>query len=119
MTIYEELLEEANSSGLIVREKTLSGSNGLIYKNRIAISNRLKTSAEKACVLAEEIGHHHTAVGDIFDLQDIENMKQEQKGRLQGWLGMMKGLWILKAYCDSYIKKRLLSNWCFCRRCFL
>ena len=55
MTIYEELLEEANSSGLIVREKTLSGSNGLIYKNRIAISNRLKTSAEKACVLAEEI----------------------------------------------------------------
>lgn len=79
MTIYEELLEEANNSGLIVREKTLSGSDGLIYKNRIAISNRLKTSAEKACVLVEEIGHHHTAVGDIFNTQNIENMKQEQK----------------------------------------
>ena len=79
MTIYEELLEEANSSGLIVREKALSGSDGLIYRNRIAISNRLKTSAEKACVLAEEIGHHHTAVGDIFDLQDIREYEARTK----------------------------------------
>lgn len=98
MTIYEELLEEANSSGLIVREKALSGSDGLIYRNRIAISNRLKTSAEKACVLAEEIGHHHTAVGDIFDLQDIENMKQEQKGRLHGYNRMIGLRGIISAF---------------------
>ena len=98
MTIYEELLEEANNSGLIVREKTLSGSDGLIYRNRIAISNRLKTSAEKACVLAEEIGHHHTAVGDIFDLQDIENMKQEQKGRLHGYNRMIGLRGIISAF---------------------
>ena len=29
---------------------------------------------------------------------------------------MMKRLWNLKAYCDSYIKKCLLSNWCFFRK---
>lgn len=98
MTVYEELLEEANSSGLIVREKALSGSDGLIYKNRIAISNRLKTSAEKACVLAEEIGHHHTAVGDIFNLQDIENMKQEQKGRLHAYNRMIGLAGIIRAF---------------------
>lgn len=85
MTIYEELLEEASNNGLVVREKALSSSDGLIYKNRIAISDRLETSAEKACVLAEEIGHYHTAVGNIVNLQDIENLKQEQKGRLHGY----------------------------------
>ena len=89
MTIYEELLEEASNNGLVVREKALSSSDGLIYKNRIAISDRLETSAEKACVLAEEIGHYHTAVGDIVNLQNIENLKQEQKGRLHGYNRMI------------------------------
>ena len=82
MTIYEELLEEANSSGLIVREKALSSSDGLIYRNRIAISNNLETSVEKACVLAEELGHHFTSIGNILDMKDTWNRKQEQQARL-------------------------------------
>lgn len=104
MTIYEELLEEANNSGLVVREKALSSSDGLIYKNRIAISDRLETSVEKACVLAEEIGHYHTAVGDIVDLQNIENLKQEQKGRLHGYNRMIGLRGIIDAFnagCQS------------------
>ena len=104
MTTYEKLLEEAHENGLIVREKELSGSDGLIYKNRIAISDRLETSAEKACVLAEEIGHYHTAVGDIVDLQNIENLKQEQKGRLHGYNRMIGLRGIIDAFnagCQS------------------
>lgn len=104
MTTYEKLLEEAHENGLIVREKGLSGSDGLIYKNRIAISDRLETSAEKACVLAEEIGHYHTAVGDIIDLQNIENLKQEQKGRLHGYNRMIGLRGIIDAFnagCQS------------------
>ena len=104
MTTYEKLLEEAHENGLIVREKTLSSSDGLIYKNRIAISDRLETSAEKACVLAEEIGHYHTAVGDIVDLQNIENLKQEQKGRLHGYNRMIGLRGIIDAFnagCQS------------------
>lgn len=104
MTIYEELLEEASNNGLVVREKALSSSDGLIYKNRIAISDRLETSAEKACVLAEEIGHYHTAVGDIVDLQNIENLKQEQKGRLHGYNRMIGLRGIIDAFnagCQS------------------
>lgn len=104
MTIYEELLEEASNNGLVVREKALSSSDGLIYKNRIAISDRLETSAEKACVLAEEIGHYYTAVGDIVNLQNIENLKQEQKGRLHGYNRMIGLRGIIDAFnagCQS------------------
>jgi len=32
-------------------------------------------------VLAEEVGHHHTTTGDIFDLTSTENRKQELKAR--------------------------------------
>ena len=32
---------------------------------------------EKACVLAEELGHHYTTVGDIIDQKESENRKQE------------------------------------------
>ena len=104
MTIYEELLEEASNNGLVVREKALSSSDGLIYKNRIAISDRLETSVEKACVLAEEIGHYHTAVGNIVNLQDIENLKQEQKGRLHGYnriIGLRGIIDAFNAGCQS------------------
>lgn len=74
----------------------------MIYKNRIAISDRLETSTEKACVLAEEIGHYHTAVGDIINLQDIENLKQEQKGRLHGYNRMI-GLRDIISAIDNYV----------------
>ena len=82
MTVYEELLEEVDDNGLIVREKPLSSSNGRIYKNRIAISNKLRTTTEKACVLSEELGHHYTSVGCILDQTDIRNRKQERQARL-------------------------------------
>ena len=31
--------------------------------------------AEKACVLAEELGHHYTTIGDIIDQKESENRK--------------------------------------------
>lgn len=37
--------------------------------------------AEKACVLAEELGHHYTAVGDIIDQSYYSNRKQELRGK--------------------------------------
>lgn len=85
MTAYEELLEEADDNGLIVREKPLSSSNGRIYKNRIAISNRLRTTTEKACVLSEELGHHYTSVGNILNQDDVWSRKQERQARVDGY----------------------------------
>ena len=81
---YEELLIESESQNLIVKEKNLPGYNGRIYKNRIAISKNLNMS-EKKCVLAEELGHHHTSVGNILNMEDLSNRKQERQARLWGY----------------------------------
>lgn len=79
---YEDLLLEADSEKLIVREKNIPGYNGRIYKNRIAINKDIDTSAEKSCVLAEELGHYYTTTGDILDQSDVNNRKQELRARL-------------------------------------
>lgn len=34
---------------------------------------------EKACVLAEELGHYYTSQGDILELDTVDAIKQEQR----------------------------------------
>lgn len=82
---YEEMLIHAGNEGLVVLEKPLSGSNGRLYKNRVAIRSDLKTSIEKNCTLAEEIGHHKTTYGDITRLDSISSKKQEYRARIYGY----------------------------------
>ena len=78
---YETLLEEADSQFLVVKEKPLRAHNGRIKGNRIAIKKDIPTT-QKACVLAEELGHHYTTVGNILDQSKAENRKQERRARL-------------------------------------
>ena len=78
---YETLLEEADSQFLVVKEKPLRAHNGRIKGNRIAIKKDIPT-IQKACVLAEELGHHYTTVGNILDQSKTENRKQERRARL-------------------------------------
>ena len=78
---YETLLEEADSQFLVVKEKPLRAHNGRIKGNRIAIKKDIPTM-QKACVLAEELGHHYTTVGNILDQSKTENRKQERRARL-------------------------------------
>lgn len=85
MNNYELLLEEAKTTGLIVKEKPLLSSDGRIKGSRIAIRKDIETSKEKACVLAEELGHHHTTVGNILDQTVIGNRKQERQARLYAY----------------------------------
>ena len=82
---YEALLVEADNEGLTVKEMPMRYNNGRIKGNRIAIRKDIDTSAEKTCVLAEELGHHHTSVGDILDMSDAGNRKQERQARLWGY----------------------------------
>lgn len=79
---YETLLRESDSLGLITKEKFLKYNNGRIKGNRIAIRKDLKTSTEKMCVLAEELGHYHTSTGNILDQSKVSNRKQEYRARL-------------------------------------
>jgi len=101
---YEKLLHEADSNGIIVKEKNIPGYGGRIYGNRIAIHDGLETTTEKACVLAEELGHYHTTVGDITDLSDSQNRKQERQARLWGYnklIGLTGIIQAFRAGCHS------------------
>ena len=62
---YTDLLIEADTQGLTVKEKRLHAYDGRIKGNRIAIRIDMPTT-QKTCVLAEELGHHHTGYGNIL-----------------------------------------------------
>lgn len=80
MTTYEDLLIEADSKGLVAKEKPLRANKGRIKGNKIAISRKM-TETEKKCVMAEELGHYYTATGEILDQFSVSNRKQELRGR--------------------------------------
>lgn len=103
MNNYEELLHEADSKGVSIDEDYPLSKNlsGLYIDGNIALSNKLKTTAEKACVLAEELGHHETTVGNIIDLSVSWNRKQERQARLNGYNRMIGLMGIVKAYEDG------------------
>ena len=95
---YEELLKEADSMGLIVKEKPLQSGDGRIFNNKIAIRKDIPTQAEKACVLAEELGHHFTTYGNNLDQSSVANQKQEYRARLYGYNLKIGLSGIIRAY---------------------
>ena len=101
---YEEL--QIQNADLNMKEMDLSevsGLKGLYYNGNIAIEKKL-TQNQKACVLAGELGHHYTTVGNILDQSDTDSMKQERKARLWaynkliGLSGIIQGY---KAHCRN------------------
>ncbi len=80
MKVYESLIIEAKELD-IIEKRFKSNAKGLCKGTRIGISIDIKTDAEKACVLAEELGHYYTTVGNILDQNDIKNCKQELTAR--------------------------------------
>lgn len=101
---YEALLDEAHHRGLIVKEKPLKYNNGRIKGNRIAIRKDIETTTEKTCVLAEELGHHYTSVGDIIDMENTQNRKQERQARFWAYNKLIGLRGIIDAYeagCQS------------------
>ena len=83
MNSYESLLEEACRDGVEVYDYPFTSERirGLYCDRAIAIRQGM-TTVEKSCVLAEELGHHHTTAGQIIDLDSVENRKQERMARL-------------------------------------
>ena len=96
---YEELLEEAAAQNISVDENFPFHGNlkGLYVDQNIALSDQLETSAEKACILAEELGHHYTSVGNILDISDPANAKQERQARTadrSAWFDRCLSAWM-------------------------
>lgn len=98
MNAYEALLDEACDMGLTVKEKPLKYNNGRIKGNRIAIRKDINTTTEKACVLAEELGHHETSVGNILDMTSAANRKQERQARLWAYNKQIGLIGLVRAF---------------------
>ena len=97
--MYEDLISEAQEIGIEVIEMNFKGSlKGLYSENTIAIDCKLKTCKEKSCVLVEELGHHHTSFGDILNIKDIRNAKQEKIARNWGYEKLISVIDIINAY---------------------
>lgn len=81
---YNILLDEAVKQNIRIIENACFESNadGLINGNIIGLNKNMHTSAQKACVLAEEMGHYYTTSGDIIELTTTINRKQEYRARL-------------------------------------
>lgn len=97
MVTYNDLLIEADNNLLITKEKPLRANKGRIKGNRIAIKKDM-TELEKKCVLAEELGHHYTSVGNILDQTDTSNRKQERRARVWAYCKLLS----LDDLIDSY-----------------
>lgn len=101
---YEELLLEADSVGIVVKELPLQSGNGRIKGNRIAIRQDLSIQ-QKTDTLAEELEHHYVTVGNILDQSDISNRKQEQLARFRAYNRRIGLAGIIRGYqqcCRNY-----------------
>lgn len=78
MTKYEQLLAEYDCE-LNIEERTML-CEGLYCDGNVWINSKNNT-ARKASILAEEIGHYKTSSGDILDLSQTGNAKQENRAR--------------------------------------
>ena len=87
MNSFERLEDEACKDGIDVVSHRFKSKKikGLYCNGTIGLNNDIGTTTEKTCVLAEELGHHHTSVGNIIDMSDVCNRKQERQARLWGY----------------------------------
>ncbi len=109
---YEKLLREAQHASIDVYEKNLQPTiKGLYSGDTVWINKGLSTSAEKACILAEELGHYHTSSGDIIDQRKLGNRKQEKRARNWAYEKLVPLGKIVQAYKDGVHSRHELSEY--------
>lgn len=84
MNTYEKLLDEYSHLYIVedYHFENESRIKGLYADGVIALSDSLNTTDERSCILAEEIGHHETTLGNILETTDFNNRKQEHTARI-------------------------------------
>lgn len=104
MNMYERMEDEACEDGIDIIDCDFTENiKGLYCDGVIGINKKLDTT-EKACVMAEELGHHHTSVGNILDMSIPGNRKQERQARIWGYNRLIGLSGIIRAYeskCQS------------------
>lgn len=106
MTRYERLVIAAEKEGVKILEIDL-GTNkkcGKCINNTIIINKNL-SNIEKHELLAEELGHYKTNLGDITDQSKTENRKEELKARRKGFKLILEPLDLIYAFrcgCNNF-----------------
>lgn len=108
--MYETLLNAAHEEKLEVLELHFRGRIKGLYCDRVIGINRNMTNAEKACVLAEELGHYHTSVGDILDQNQLVNRKLERRARRWGFERLVPLNKLIEAYGAGVRNRQELSE---------
>ena len=101
MTGYEKLLDTAQKDNVTVIEGYAFDSEkfkGLYSDGVIALDKRITTETEKKCILAEELGHHYTSHGNIIDMEDASNRKQEYRARVWAYRDAFDLVDLVSAY---------------------
>lgn len=100
MNAYESLEDEARKDNIDIIPYNFRNDKlrGLYCDGVIGLNIDIDTTTEKACILAEELGHHYTTVGNILDLSDPANRKQERRARLWGYDRLIGLNGFIKAY---------------------
>lgn len=104
--MYETLLIEAEDEEIEVIEvqfksKRIKG----LYCDGVIATNKNMCSKNKACVLAEELGHHYKTYGNILDQSIIANVKEERKARVWAYNRLVSLTKLTEAF-DAGIKNR-------------
>ncbi|MDD3186578.1 MAG: hypothetical protein PHT76_14910 [Anaerostipes sp.] len=99
MNKFEELEQEACENNINIDTFAFdSNLKGLYVDGNIAIDTSLKNDIERSCILAEELGHHYTTVGNILNQEKSSNRKQELKARLYAYNKLIGLLGIVKCF---------------------
>lgn len=113
---YDELL--AACEGIVKikevdfsKEDFLKNFKGLYKNSNIAINRNIDSDKEKTCILAEELGHHHTSFGNILNTKDVKNIKQEKIARNWGFEKLVGVMDIVDAYKKCVRSKYELSEY--------
>lgn len=101
----EELEQLAYDEGVPVDYWNFSSNKlcGLYVDGSIAIKEGMSTP-KTADTIAEELGHHFTTAGNIIEMQNESDIKQEQTARLWAYnkrIGLYGIIEAFKAHCNN------------------
>lgn len=105
MTKLEKLMDEAQKQGILIDDTILkedSRVDGLYLgwptlNLHVILINRHRSRRCQTAVMAEEIGHYYTCVGNALDQNDIVAVKKENAGRIEAYQKVIPAPKLIKA----------------------
>lgn len=112
MQEYEKLLSLVEEENIyLIETDKIEPLKGLYFDNHIVINSNINTIAEKKCILAEELGHHYKNIGNILDITNLRNLKQENLGRSWAYNYLIGINNLIEAYKNNVKNRYELSQY--------